>query len=267
MIQLIFANYFCKASIEQSIVNLSRCKMISRVEICIVENGGEPVDLGRLPNNNFKSISTLKPEKNLGYFGALSAVWEWSKERHFNFRILCNPDIEFISLDFVQNLLAEQDLDNVAVLAPAIYSSRTGGNQNPYLRSPPNIWRRLWWRFQYASFLIYSIRSKFSFLRNNSGASEVSRGVPPSGQSIFAPHGSIMIFTPIFFNLSAEFKRVPFLYAEELFVGKIARDAGFRIRYSPELKVQHRENEVTSRLPSRERFDFQRAAISKFLRS
>jgi GT2 family glycosyltransferase len=261
MIQIVFANYGCHLVVESAIRSLAQCHDIDCVEVVIVENGGERVDTAALQSLGFRSVQSIVTSKNLGYFGALVATWQRSKEKNFQFRILCNPDVEFAQRDLVRRLMLKPILANVAVIAPSIISSRTGRDQNPYMNRSPGVLRRFWWRFLYFSFLVYRLRSRIS------GRARVEPNtVQVSEQPIFAPHGAMMIFSPSFFELAAFFSLVPFLYAEELFVGRMSRDAGLTVLYAPDLQVVHRENAVTGMLPSRQRFNLQRAAIGAYLK-
>jgi len=261
MIQVIFANYGCHQVVESAIRSLARCHDVDCVEVVIVENGGEQVDAAALQSLGFHSVQSVVAAENAGYFGALVIAWQRSKERNFQFRILCNPDVEFAQQDFVRRLMMRPILANVAVIAPSIISSRTGRDQNPYMNRSPGVLRRLWWRCLYFSFLLYRLRCRLTErTRVEPNTTHVAE------QPIFAPHGAMMIFSRDFFKLSPFFSRVPFLYAEELFVGRMTRDAGLTVLYAPDLQVVHRENAVTGLLPSRQRFNLQRAAIGAYLK-
>ena len=73
-----------------------------------------------------------------------------------------------------------------------------------------------------------------------------------------------MIFTEAFLARETSLRDIPFLYAEELFVGEICRRANWTVRYEPALKVWHLEHATTGALPQRRRFALQRAAMKAY---
>jgi GT2 family glycosyltransferase len=260
MIQVVFANYGCGEAIESAVRSLARCDESRSVEVVIVENGGTPVDVSSLLELGLQSVETINAKQNVGYFGAMRLAWESTSEREFDYRILCNPDIEFVQTNFVRTMLSLPKASNIAAIAPSVLSLRSGVDQNPYLANVPSRFQRWWWRMLYASFHVYKLRCALGERVRSARQDRVEEC------TIYAPHGSIMIFSPLFFELQRSFDSMPFLYAEELFVGEMIRRAGWIVSYVPGLQVAHKENVVTGLLPSRQRFEMQRAAMNAFLR-
>jgi hypothetical protein len=166
---------------------------------------------------------------NAGYFGVLPLAQGIVRHGDADCVIYSNPDIA-VEADFFLELAAARAMRGV--LAPSILTLDRGFDQNPMYeeRLPAKKLRRL--RTVYGSAPIFTL---YSLARTVKEAFAGHRRAG-SRHEIYAPHGSIFVFTDIEFFLTLP--RYPcFLYGEELFVAEEARRREVRIMYEPRLKA------------------------------
>lgn len=266
-IQLIFANYHCAAEIERCVLGLQPQMLDTPLEIVVVNNGGPKFDSARLRIPRDSSLLSSSPGTNTGYFGAMRVARAVAPGNGVRYRVLCNPDLEFKDISFFARLDALDTNVRCALVAPSIISTRTGLDQNPYMVKAPGATLRRRWRFVYSSWPAYVLNEWASFLRARVRQGKAYAATPtPVAERIHAPHGALMIFTEEFLRQETLLTEVPFLFAEEMFIGEICRRKGWTVQYEPSLKVWHREHATTGILPQRRRFELQRDAMRAFQR-
>ena len=211
-----------------------------------------------------RQVSLFQLGKNLGYYGgaalaleqylAASSLPEWV--------IVSNTDISFEDDQFLARLISHYETDSPttpAIIAPAITSTRTGVDQNPYMRRRPSRLQMHFykWVFQfYISLTIYELLSHIkSWLiskikHNNSNLTNPAKhSIKPT--RIYAPHGSFTIFNRRYFEAGGTLNYEVFLFGEEIFVAETAWRLGLSIVYDPRLKVIHTEHSTTGFFSSR----------------
>jgi GT2 family glycosyltransferase len=157
--------------------------------------------------------------------------------------IACNNDILFTQQDFLKQLIA-LDPDKYPVIGPTIYSSVTGKNLNPAMAKPINIFGKFYYSILFinpkTARLIQIIRQMTQKLFYT----VFKRSTPTSGK-IYAPHGSLMIFSKHYFTrggwIDDNFK----LYGEEISTAEIALNNNLEIHYLPQLEVSHVDHSST----------------------
>ena len=271
-IQIVLANYHCREEIQRCLAGLPNVPEGVELDVVVVENGGEPLPPdfpGRPPG---LAVRSLRPASNVGYFGALQiAIEDPDPGARFAFRILSNPDIEFTDPDSSPGWWG-WIAPRVGVLAPRVVSGLSGRDQNPYLRRRPSWLRRARWRAVYSSFAAYSLNdrlSRRSLARQGARAGTSAPGAAtgsPSHEEIYAPHGSFLVLTEGLVEDLPAAGVIPFLFAEELFLGEHCARRGWTVLHAPELVVRHAEHATTGALPSRHRFRLQREALHAYLR-
>lgn len=264
-IQLVFANYHCAAEIAGCITGLfERCRTVP-LDIVVVDNGGPAFDAASIELPAGSSLHCVSTGTNAGYFGALVAAMNAVPGTHLVYRILCNPDIEFRDPSFFTRLVALAPEPRRAVIAPSIFSTRTGLDQNPFLSTPPSPALLLRWRLVYSAWPIYVANDWASALRALV-TKRRRRARTAAASPIHAPHGAMMVFAEAFLRQEDSLAQVPFLFAEELFIGEICRRHGWGVHHDPALAVWHREHATTDVLPSKRRFELQRDSMRAYAR-
>jgi GT2 family glycosyltransferase len=181
-------------------------------------------------------ISLFKPEENLGYNGTLLALR--ARIPDADIVVLSNADLS-VAPDCVARIEeAARVHAGAAMLAPAV-SGSDGADQNPNLLAPPTLAKLLLLtavhRFPYIADLL--------LVRRQGHSSRHRVGV--DGQSIYAAHGSCMIFLPSFAQAGGRHDYPCFLFGEEIWYAKECERIGRTIVYTPSIKVRHREHEST----------------------
>ena len=153
--------------------------------------------------------------------------------------IVCNNDILFNKSDLLSKILSFNAKD-YPVLAPAILSSRTNKNLNPFMIKPINVIAKIYYSIFYLNsilgFIIYKTRQliKIFYARSNK--------VIDKGGFIYAPHGSFIIFSKYFFNNGGYLDQNLTMYGEEFTTAEIARSLKMPIYYEPNMEVVHVEH-------------------------
>ena len=242
----------------------SRLEGFANSRVIIVDNNSGDASAGRIREAilDLKNVELLEASENRGYFGGA----RWALDGYLachrtpDWVVLCNNDIEFVDTLFLQKLL-EKDPATAGVIGPSIISGLTGYDANPSIRKRPNwfqMWRySLWlsnyyamWFKQWLSPFVRQLRNKF-FGRIPSHAQAISH-------TIYAPHGSLLIFSRRFFEAGGFIDDRFFLYAEGFSVAEMCRRLRLPVVHEPELRVWHKEGQSTGRMLSRSIYLHQR---------
>jgi hypothetical protein len=266
-IQLIYANYGCAAEIQKSIRSLAPTDDWTRIDIVVVNNGGDSFESSKVQLPSACTLRVLSPGRNVGYFGALKEAMARSLQAgEYDFRVLCNPDIEFVD-PMLFGRLARLDLEkSVAIVAPTITSGISGTDQNPYLASRPSAGLLRRWRWMYSSWPGYALYQLLSNMRLRvMGASSDRSTLPAQQRRIYAPHGAFIVFANQFLEGARDLDRIPFLFAEELFLGEICHRCNRAVLYRPDLQVHHLEHATTTRISTFSKFRMHKESLRAFL--
>jgi len=197
-----------------------------------------------------QNVEILRPERNLGYFGAVS--WAWGRFRQHKslpaWVIVCNADVQLPDPSFFENMINLHADSSSAVIAPAILSCLSGKDQNPFMERRPTRSRMVFYKWVFRFEISCRTYLTLSYIKRKLAAykrcSLVSR--PTSPRCIYAPHGSFMVFRHTYFEAGGSFDYYPFLFGEEIFVGETARRLNLVVEYDPRLVVHHDEHVSTS---------------------
>lgn len=247
--------------------------------VIVVDNSETPLVGGPLHSlgNEYRNTRLYIPTKNLGYYGgAALGLREYIKICQLPaWIIVCNTDIEmqpaFLSA-FCDLYPADHHASHHAIIAPSIYSTLSGMDQNPYMQRRPSAARMHFykWIFRYYhTFSAYqtlalakqkvvaAVHRRKSMAADNQG---VKMAFQPGPRPIYAPHGSFVVFHRSYFEAGGSLDHGAFLFGEEVFVAETARRLGLTVTYDPRLLVLHREHAATAVLKDRQRFLYVREA-------
>ncbi len=223
----------------------------------------------------FPDVELLDTSRNLGYFGgARYALGCWLERtgQWPSWLIVSNVDLLFPDGTFLARLVSRYAGDSacgVGVIAPAVTDMSSGQEMNPFLRAPMPRWRLRIYRLLFRSYVagnLYGLAGRiWRRLRARNRAAEgcgCSSSEPPV--EIYAPHGSIMVFSQEYFRRGGGLDHVAFLFGEEIFVAETCRRLGLKVVYDPALRVLHQAHVSTSGLGgwrSRTIIRYQREAL------
>ena len=237
----------------------------NNVEAIIVDNSGELTNQsGCCTLTGFQRLRLVSPGQNLGYFGGANAGYA-ARDDHLDpdITMIANPDLLF-SDGFFDQLATQSALwpSDAGVIFPAVKDSATQRDSNPFLRTRPDVKyldTRIFFfgsRLRYSVWmLLHLVKSK---LRKRPQASAIEHSINP----IYAGHGSLFLFLPAYFTNGASLAFESFLYAEELFVAEMCRNAGLKPFHDTALLVDHVSHITTSTLPSEQRRKWQHESLS-----
>lgn len=251
-ISIICVNYENRTESEEFLGQFVNVDM-SDISILMVDNS----EVSKLPNsvcNLNPNTQLISANRNLGYLGAFQFAIDFLAEANQlgDIVVLSNPDIRY-SGDFFQKLW-NLNIAGATILAPSITSSLSEQDQNPFMIRRPSASRMLFYSYVFrfhATFVFYEILSglKKEILRFR----KVPKRVLPLSEAngIYAPHGSLIVFTKKAIRKFANFKDSPFLFCEEIYLAERAKSLDVEIKYEPGLKAIHKESTTMRLVPSK----------------
>jgi len=248
-ILIITVNYRNTSVTEDFIHSLEKVHEFQRVQLVIVDSASTNAtkeELEALLHNSSLHTQIICSDQNTYYWGGVALAIKHLKLEFSmgpKWLIACNNDILFTQQDFLKQLIALNP-DKYPVIGPTIYSSVTGKNLNPAMAKPINIFGKFYYSILFinpkTARLIQIIRQMTQKLFYT----VFKRSTPTSGK-IYAPHGSLMIFSKHYFTrggwIDDNFK----LYGEEISTAEIALNNNLEIHYLPQLEVSHVDHSST----------------------
>ncbi len=237
-----------------SYVSDIRSQSISdQIDIIVVCNSGtQKLDRAL---SNFSDIYLYDFHQNMGYFPAADAgLQEYLKVNEMpKLVIVSNTDIRIKQDRFFDKLLnAPYCFD---VLGPSIINL-IGQDQNPFIRKRLTISKL---KFLLNVFRFYPLYYLYSYLSNikikiKSGFQKTDVGDNDlRHESIYAPHGSFIVFAQSYFSKGGDLSHDSFLYGEELYVAETAIKYSMNVVFEKSLCIEHLEHVTTGLIGSRKK--------------
>lgn len=219
-----------------------------------------------IDTNKYNSIQCLTYiVKNTGYINsAQEALMNYGEKllKTFDFTIVSNVDICLAS-DFFKHLISTP-IQNIAWIAPRIYTPSSHTEENPYSVYRYSKKKLQLLRHMYAHPYLYMLHKKFThiLIRLKRKKQSGTMGI----RTIYAGHGSILIFTQAFMQHIFPFNFPFFLYGEELYFAELARLVKMQTIFNPHLYVNNCSAHVsTSQLKLEQICKYGNQAISFIL--
>lgn len=241
------------------------------VDIVVVDNSDGDIcpKLKAIADNN-QYVYYLKSPENLGYFGGADFGYEWyrSHYREPDWVIVSNVDLTLPDTSLF-DVLTNGDLNGAGVLAPNIKSSLSGKRLNPFFRQRPSAKRihfyaRLSrsWLFFTAYLIVGLLVKKISNISQwNEKRLNLETDIE-CPEIIYAPHGSMIIFSKQYFKAGFNFSYKPFLFGEEIFVAEAARSNKLPVLYVRNINVIHHEHVSTGMIKSKKMLEYYNKGIT-----
>jgi GT2 family glycosyltransferase len=241
----------------------------SLISVIVVDNGGsgDRRDLAQRIEASSPSVQYLRAPSNLGYYGGacygLEALGKTGRE--FDWVIVANVDVELLPVPIVRFLSEWARSEDVGLVAPAIVSSLSQMDLNPFMVVRPTRRRMRFHRLIHDSHWLsnaYGLaRTGISLLARRLFTSRRQRHVAmlPQASSdgtqqprdIYAAHGAFIAFSRLYFQRGGTLNFPGFLFLEEIFVAETARSANLRVVYDPRIRLRHDVHSSTGILRSR----------------
>lgn len=254
MIAFISITYNSPETALKFVKNIFEVSTNYKVDVVIVDNSDsdECVELQVLDKEN-NNMHYIKSSDNLGYFGGAKIGYEWYKKHNVepDWVIVSNVDLTLPNSKLFE-VLTNSNFSSVGVLAPNIISSISGKRLNPFFREKPTSKRisfyanlsKSWFLFTgylMMGLVIKKILGFFEKLKIN----EYEVGENVRDEVIYAPHGSMIVFSRNYFEAGLDLEYEPFLFGEEIFVAESARRAQLPVLYIKDALVIHHEHVST----------------------
>lgn len=219
--------------------------------IVVADNSPSPPELRSLMNINSREaqVKILSDPSNPGYFGAahgaLKTMWN---DNPPDWVIVSNPDIRLPDNHVLERIVNTDRA--AAVIAPRIIAAQCNVDQNPYQETRPPKCRIQLDRIIFRVPALYWLMEKRCSVKRAVKATLASGNLSSgSRRTIYAPHGSFIIFNRRYFDRGGNLNVGTFLYAEEAFVAETCRRIGEHVLYDPSIVVVHNEHVCTANHP------------------
>jgi len=185
---------------------------------------------------------TLLDSDNVGYFGAFKVALElmgYQKVSAYHHVIISNVDLE-ISQDFFSKFKELQVDIDIGVIAPSIVSEHRHNDLNPKIITKPKKIKIL------RNYIVFKYPFLFNFYAKLSDKKIKHQSIKNNLQTIYAPHGSFIIFNQVFFKQGGTIDYPIFLFGEEIYVAESMKKMNLKVQYTPALKVYDFDHGSTS---------------------
>ena len=234
--------------VEAYICNLNRVAN-HRVDLIIVVNSDKEEKIRQQDwTNRFTNVDNIKIidyKDNVGYLNAMLLTIKHMNLDKYDFVILSNTDIEYVTRDFYKILLGKYYEENIGCIAPNVYAVSTGTYSNPHYYeriSEKKIRRNI---FIFERPLLAQLYFQLASLK------EKKNTTVKESCYVYSPHGCFMIFTRDFLKKIKGNMYGVKMYSEESYIGELLIENNMRCYYDSEIMVKHMEGAVTSKLQYR----------------
>lgn len=192
---------------------------------------------------------------NLGYFGgALTIINSIENITRFDFVTISNVDLVLDEM-FFASLLKEDVKEDVAWIAPRIYSEQEKRDKNPKVINRYSIHRMRVFQLMYKFPILYQLYVISLYKRKKKRKAFTK-------DYIYAGHGSFIILTRKFFSFYPQLNYPVFLFGEELFLAELIRLKGLKVYYNPSIKIMDVEHSSTGIMRKRNFYKYNYQAIT-----
>ena len=209
------------------------------VDVIVADNSTE---VKNVDTTEYKHINVrVQNLDNLGYLpGAQSVINKVKNLNDYDFVVISNVDIQ-ISEDFFANLSKLAYNDDIAWVAPKIYSSDESRDMNPKVLSRYSKKKLFLLYYMYKYPVLYYLYTMTVYKRKKLQPQYAE-------MDIYAGHGSFIMLTRSFFESYKEINYPIFLFGEELFLAEEILKVTKKVRYVPSLVIYDKEHISTSKL-------------------
>lgn len=191
-------------------------------------------------------------ENNLGYLGGALPIYS-KRAKGYDYVSISNVDLQLTN-DFFEKLLCIQE-SNIGWIAPDIYTDKINRHENPYLLKRPDKHNFFIWNIIYSSTFLYRLYRYLYILK-----SQKTKIYPQC--TIYAGHGSFMLFTKEFIDSYPKLQFPGFMYGEEIFFAELVRRAQKKVLYAPTLKIENIGNISTGLLNQKQKSKWSKESLN-----
>ncbi len=272
-ILIITVNYKNTVPTRSLVNSLEKCPNANQVKLVIIDNESShktKAELKSINENSKIDIHIIPSENNRYYWGGVAFGLTHLDVNNFDWTIICNNDIEFNDSTFL-NQLSQLDTDQYPIIAPNVKSINTGKDLNPFLSKPistiQDIYYSLYYynpytakfihkigRFINRTLVRHSLDEGMSKINNLSAVDKAKADQQSAIKEIYAPHGSCIIFSNLFFKNGGHLDTGFTMYGEEVSTAEIAKALTLPVHYVPSLSLVHNDHQSTRRSSWKENY-------------
>lgn len=247
------------------------CRSVDRAALCAKDSAlvhlfitdntrPSPLPFNFTPTNI--SLRLASGGKNLGYLGGIQYMMRLTPDlSSYDYIILSNVDLT-LEPDALLRLVASPVDPTVGWIAPSIISGLSGTDRNPALLQRYSKARLRTLLFMFSVPPLMTLYKRTLYRRHYR-----PRPSYPAGTAVYAGHGSFMILTRAYLSLCGIPNFTPFLFCEELYFAELCRQAGLKVVYRPDIRINDQEHASVGRLPRASLYRYNRQALRFILRS
>jgi len=196
-----------------------------------------------LKDYNYIHVSVFPYYQNIGYIGCASAMFhELSQDQanKYDFVFISNVDLLLSETFFIE--LNPIESKTAGWIVPSVYTIGTRKNENPFMLVRPTRLKMFLLQMLYSFPLLYGLYEFIYRFRHKEINLLMNQ---EQGRSIYAGHGSIMIFTKQFVLDNLDMSFPGFMYGEEIYFAELVRQSQLTTGYYPQLVVNNIGNVST----------------------
>lgn len=200
--------------------------------------------------------------ENLGYLGAVQKMMHQREVdvSSYDYVAISNVDLTMAE-DALLRLCEKPAAANTGWIAPALLSVQENRDRNPGVMRRYTACRLKLLRVMFLHPLLVAAYRATLYRRHRA-----QRNVP-SGQTIYAGHGSFMLFTKAYFQHCGLPQFPMFLYGEELYFAEQCRAHGLMAVYCPAIKLMDQEHASVGKMPRAALCRYNRESLGYILRT
>ena len=257
-ILIITVNYRNTEPTSSLVQSIQKCFNNDNIKLCIVDNDTTAdsfASLNKIKHTASFKIEIIRSDKNRFYWaGAKLGLDKYFKDiQKFDWIIVCNNDIEFNDDKFFQKL-SNLKHDEYQIIAPQIKSTYSEKDLNPFLLNAISKSHDIYYALYYSNFCTAKIVHKIGRILNQKLIHRRNRIGESKIQTIYAPHGSCMIFSNHYFTKGGYLDTGFTMYGEEVSTAEIAKSLDLPIHYLPVLSLVHNDHQSTGQSSWKENY-------------
>jgi len=257
-ILIITVNYHNTEPTNLLVKSIGKCFHNDKINLCIVDNDTTSksfILLNKIKKNTSFKIEIIRSDKNRFYWGgAKLGLEKYFNDIHkFDWIIVCNNDIEFNDDKFFQklsNLIPRE----YQIIAPQIKSMYSQKDLNPFLLNPISKRQDIYYTLYYSNSFTAKMVHKIGRILNQKLIQQRHCISESKIQTIYAPHGSFIIFSNEFFKRGGYLDTGFTMYGEEVSTAEIAKSLNMPIHYLPVLSLVHNDHQSTGQSSWKENY-------------
>lgn len=243
-IGIVLINYFNDAEVIAFIKTQLAKQSDQSFRIYLLNNGSNNSEALKKLCEQESRIVFFDSGSNLGYIGGFLYVFSKLEVRP-ELIILSNTDLVIDDAHFFEKLSDVETGEDVVMMGPSVFSSRTGHNQNPFYATRISSGKLKFLSVVFSNYFLYFLYQLLGLAKGIFKSKTQSENSFPA-KIVYALHGSFMVFKSAFLEkYFEELKDAPFLFGEELQFAEVAAGHQKKTLFLPALKLIHHEHATT----------------------